>query len=80
MQIVVSDMHIGDSAVNYPALDNFIEKRYQKRRKLSSRETFSIYGSPNGPKSITIRHINCCDRPSWIRILIARILSEIMII
>ena len=30
MQIVVSDMHIGDSAVNYPVLDNFIEKTLSK--------------------------------------------------
>ena len=34
MQIVVSDMHIGDSAVNYPALDNFIEKTLPKADKV----------------------------------------------
>ncbi|KAF5414546.1 MAG: hypothetical protein C5S48_08200 [Candidatus Methanogaster sp.] len=34
MQIVVSDMHIRDSAVNYPALDNFIEKTLPKSEKV----------------------------------------------
>ncbi|MEA3281574.1 MAG: metallophosphoesterase family protein [Euryarchaeota archaeon] len=34
MQIVVSDMHIGDGAVNYPALDHFIEKTLPKVEKV----------------------------------------------